>query len=80
VGPLLSGTYASAHRLDEYLQATIFSIEKDHVQAFLRLTPGVAVVASVLADIDTNADGILSEGEQRTYAERAWLDDYCLYT
>ena len=65
---------ASPHRLDEYLQATILSVEKDHVQAFLRLTPGVAVCSAVLASIDTNADGVLSETEQRTYAERVIRD------
>ena len=40
---LLAGTPASAHRLDEYLQATTISVEKDRVQAQIRLTPGVAV-------------------------------------
>jgi HupE/UreJ protein len=57
-----------AHRLDEYLQATIFSIEKDHVQATIRLIPGVAVAPTVLASIDTNRDGVISESEQSVYA------------
>jgi hypothetical protein len=66
---LLVGTTASAHRLDEYLQATTISVERDRVQAQVRLTPGVAVFPMVLADIDTNADGVISEAEQRAYAE-----------
>jgi hypothetical protein len=67
---LLGASPAHAHRLDEYLQATILSVGKDRVKVQLRLTPGVAVFPSVLAGIDANADGLLSEAEQRAYAER----------
>ena len=38
------------------------------------LTPGVAVFPIVLASIDTNADGVISETEQRAYAERVLRD------
>jgi len=65
---------AFAHRLDEYLQAIILSVEKDHIQASMRLIPGVAVASTVLASIDTNGDGIISEDEQRDYAERVLRD------
>ncbi len=65
---------ASAHRLDEYLQATILSIEKDHVQASMRLIPGVAVSSAVIASIDTNGDGVFSAQEQRAYADRVLSD------
>jgi hypothetical protein len=68
------GASTSAHRLDEYLQATILSVEKDHVQAFMRLIPGVAVSSIVLAGIDANRDGVVSEAEQRAYAERVLRD------
>jgi len=68
------GGVASAHRLDEYLQATILSVEKDHVQASMRLIPGVAVSSSIIASIDSNGDGVISEVEQRGYAQRV-LDD-----
>jgi hypothetical protein len=71
---LILGASASAHRLDEYLQATMISIEKDRVQAVMRLTPGVAVSGFVLAGIDTNADGVISGTEQRVYAERVLRD------
>ena len=71
---LLVGTPASGHRLDEYLQATTISVEKDRVQAQIRLTPGVAVFPIVLANIDTDADGVISEAEQRAYAERLLVD------
>lgn len=67
-------TSASAHRVDEYLQATIFSIEKDHVQATMRLAPGIAVSSIVLAGIDTNGDGVISETEKKAYVERVLGD------
>ena len=71
---LLLGAPASAHRLDEYLQAALISLEKDHVQVFMRLIPGVAVSSIVLSSMDTNADGEISETEGRAYAERVLRD------
>ena len=71
--PLL-GASASAHRLDEYLQATLISIEKDRVQAAMRLVPGVAVSSFVLRSIDTNGDGVISQTEGRAYGERVLRD------
>ena len=68
------GMPLSAHRLDEYLQATTISVEEDRVQGEIRLTPGVAVSPIVLAKIDTNADDVISEAEQRAYAEAVLRD------
>lgn len=68
------GAPAFAHRLDEYLQATLISVEKDHVQAFLRLVPGVAVSPVVIWSIDTNGDGVISQTEQQAYAQRVLAD------
>jgi hypothetical protein len=68
------GLRASAHRLDEYLQATTISLEKNLIQAEIRLTPGVSVFPFVLTTIDTNGDGVISAGEQRGYAERVLAD------
>jgi hypothetical protein len=65
---------ASAHRLDEYLQATIISVEKDRIQAFVRLIPGVAVSSIVISSIDANGDGIISAAERQGYAERVLRD------
>lgn len=65
---------ASAHRLDEYLQATIFSIEPGRVQATIRLVPGVAVAPAVMASIDSNHDGVLSSEEQSRYAQAVLAD------
>ncbi len=74
---LFAATPAHAHRLDEYLQASTLSIEKDHVTVQMRLTPGVQVSSAVLAGIDTNGDGVISPAEQRAYAERV-IDDLSL--
>jgi HupE / UreJ protein len=62
------------HRLDEYLQATMISLEKDRVQISMRLVPGVAVFSTVLGSIDTNGDGLISEAEGRAYAQRIFRD------
>jgi hypothetical protein len=71
---LLFAASASAHRLDEYLQATLISVEKDRVQLSMRLVPGVAVSSRVLAAIDRNADGVISHAEQQAYAEHVLRD------
>jgi hypothetical protein len=68
------GTSVLAHRLDEYLQATIISVEKDRIQVSMRLIPGVAVASTVLAGIDINRDGVISEDEQLAYATRVLHD------
>lgn len=59
---------AFAHRLDEYLQATMISLERERVQVLMRLVPGVAVSGRVLAMIDTDGDGAISKAEQHAYA------------
>ena len=64
----VAATPACAHRLDEYLQGTIISIEKNRVEAQMTLTPGVAVFPSLIANIDTDANGVISETEQHAYA------------
>ena len=74
---LLSASVASGHRLDEYLQATTFSIGKERVQAQITLTPGVAVASAVMAGIDTDRDGVITVAEHHAYARRV-LDDLSL--
>jgi hypothetical protein len=74
---VLAATPAVAHRLDEYLQATLISVEKHRIQAEIRLTPGIAVLPIVLANIDADGDGVISEAEQRAYAQRV-LEDFSL--
>jgi hypothetical protein len=71
---LLTGTPALAHRLDEYLQGAIVSVGKDRVDAQLTLTPGVAVFPVVVAEIDVDGDGIISDIEQHAYSSRILRD------
>ena len=71
---LRPGTPALTHRLDEYLQATLISVGKDQLQAEITLTPGVAGLPIVAAIIDTDADGVISEAEQRAYAGQVLRD------
>jgi hydrogenase/urease accessory protein HupE len=65
---------AFAHRLDEYLQATILSVEQGRIEGSMRLVPGVAVSSTIIANIDTNGDGTLSEAEQQAYAQHVLTD------
>jgi hypothetical protein len=61
---------AFGHALDEYVQATLISLERNHIDLKLRLEPGVDVFPKVFAAIDTDADGLVSDGEQQAYARR----------
>ncbi len=67
---LFAGRTAWAHRIDEYLQATILSLGSHRADAYMWLIPGVMVAPSVIAAIDINHDGVLSESETKAYAER----------
>jgi hypothetical protein len=60
----------SAHRLDEYLQAARIAIEPNGVQLELNLTPGITVADSIVLEIDSDRNGVLSSEEQRAYAQQ----------
>jgi len=72
---------ASAHRLDEYLQAARIGVAVNRIEVELDVTPGVAVADAVVNDIDADRDGILSSDEQQAYAQRVsraielWVDN-----
>lgn len=67
---LLVFPYAvSAHRLDEYLQATLVAIEPRDVRLQINLTPGVAVADQILGLMDRDRDGLISTKEEAAYAE-----------
>src|SRR5690348_11377873 len=59
---------ANAHRLDEYLQAARFSVERNRLNFEIDLTPGSAVASRIFSLIDTNHDGRISEEEGSAYA------------
>ena len=60
---------ATAHRLDEYLQATLLSVEHDQVELEIDLTAGTNVASQVFALIDTDRDGAISPVEGEAYAQ-----------
>ncbi len=61
---------ASAHRLDEYLQATRLWIDIESVGLEIDLTAGAAAASEVFAFIDTNRDGEISTAEGEAYARQ----------
>jgi hypothetical protein len=58
---------AFGHRLDEYLQNTIVSVEEHRLHAQMTLTPGVAILPLLAARIDTDGSGAISNEEQQAY-------------
>src|SRR6266404_440274 len=73
VGALLAVSLAgsaAAHRLDEYLQATLIGVTQNGIDVEIQLTPGVAVLPVVMAVIDRDRDGRISVEEERAYAAR----------
>ncbi len=62
---------ASAHRLDEYLQAARLDIASSRVDLELDLTPGVDVAPSLCRLFDADDDGRISASEAQSYAHRA---------
>jgi hypothetical protein len=61
---------AAAHRLDEYLQATLIGVTRDGIDVEIQLTPGVAVLPVLMAVIDQDRDGRISLEEERVYVAR----------
>lgn len=65
---------AFGHRIDEYLQGTILTVEKDRVTAQITLSPGVAVYPFLAREFDADGNGVVSSDEQHAYAERVMRD------
>ena len=61
---------AAAHRLDEYLQATLIGVTRDGTDVEIQLTPGVRMLPVLMAVIDQDRDGRISSGEERAYVGR----------
>ena len=62
--------YASAHRLDEYLQATRLSLAANQIGVEIDLTPGVDVATAIFALINIDHDGRISPSEADRYANQ----------
>ena len=71
---LVFATNALAHRLDEYLQATRLLVATNRLDLSIDLTPGVAIAGQLLAVIDTDRNGRISEEEVAAYAQRVLND------
>ena len=69
---LISG--AAAHRLDEYLQATLIDVSPNRTDVEIQLTPGVAILPILMTVIDQDRDGRISAEEQQAYANRIVRD------
>jgi hypothetical protein len=65
---------AAAHRLDEYLQATLIGPARDGTDIEVQLTPGVAILPVWMAVIDQDRDGAISAAEQQAYVNRVVRD------
>ncbi len=61
---------AAAHRLDEYLQATLIGVTPDGIDVQIQLTPGVAMLPVLMAVIDQDRDGRISPEEEQAYVGR----------
>lgn len=59
---------ADAHPVDEVVQAAYLSIEPTQVRLELDVTPGPAVSATVLRDLDRDGDGRITPREARAFA------------
>ena len=67
---LIFAQSASAHRLDEYLQATRLSLAANQIGVEIDLTPGVDVAQAIFAMINTDHDGTISPSEAAKYANQ----------
>jgi hypothetical protein len=65
---------ALAHRLDEYLQATLVGIAPGEIRLYVNLTPGVEVAERVLAEIDRDRGGVISAEDATAYCQRVMHD------
>lgn len=61
---------AAAHRLDEYLQATLIGVTREGTDVEIQSTPGVSMLPVLMAVIDQDRDGRISSGEERAYVNR----------
>ena len=71
---LLPANEAAAHPIDEYAQNTYIDPAPDRTTLELNLIPGVLVAPQVVALIDTDGDGEISETEGEAYTNEVLRD------
>jgi hypothetical protein len=64
---VLAGVPASAHRLDEYLQAMRVDVRRDGIVVELDLTPGAAIAPAILSVLDPDVDGAIQPAARDAY-------------
>jgi hypothetical protein len=67
----------SAHRLDEYLQATRVSLAHTRATLEIDLTPGTSVADGIIALIDRDGDSSISPLEAESYGRDVLTDVIC---
>src|SRR5258708_547778 len=65
---------AAAHRLDEYLQATLIGVTRDGTDGEIQLTQCVAMLPVWMAVIGQDGNGRISAEEERAYVDRVARD------
>ena len=70
VGWLWAAAPASAHRLDEYLQATRIGVSQGRIDLEIDLTAGASIAEQIFAMVDANRDGQIGNAEADEYARR----------
>jgi hypothetical protein len=63
----LGAVPASAHRLDEYLQAMRVDVRVNGIVVEVDLTPGAAIAPAILAVLDPDPDGAIGSAERDAY-------------
>jgi hypothetical protein len=71
---LASPTDAIAHRLDEYLQASRVTLDRDRISLEIDLTPGANMATAAVGLLDLDGDGAISPAEAGAYGRRVLAD------
>ena len=64
----------TAHRLDEYLQASRVTLDRDRITVEIDLTPGASVAPAAVSLLDRDGEGTISPAETALYGRRVLAD------
>jgi hypothetical protein len=71
---LASPGVVTAHRLDEYLQASRVTLDRDRVMLEIDLTPGANMASAAISLVDLDDDETISPAEAAAYGRRVLAD------